>query len=47
MNFGHELYAINAAYAKQLGLQIWRTNVQVEKIDSLYPKTFEIVLTSF
>lgn len=42
-----KINAISSDYAKQLSIQIWQTNVGVQKIDNLSLETFEIVITGF
>ena len=39
--------AMTPAYAKQLGLQIWRTDVGAQKIDVSLLKTFGMVIIGF
>lgn len=47
IDYSSEINAINPAYAKQLGLQIWQTNIRAPKIDGLFLKTFKMVNASF
>ena len=42
-----KLNAITLAYAKQLGLQVRKTDVATQKIDSSSFQTFEMVIASF
>ena len=35
------------AYAKQLGLQVQKTDIEVQKIDGLSLRTFKIVIAGF
>ena len=35
------------AYAKQLGLRVWKTDVEAQKTDGLLLKTFRIVIAIF
>ena len=39
--------AMTPAYAKQLGLQVRKTDVGAQKIDGLSLRTFEMVITCF
>ena len=39
--------AITSVYAKQLGLQVQKTDVRAQKIDGSLLQTFKIVITSF
>ena len=34
-------------YIKKLKLKIWKTNIRVQKIDSLLSKTYKIVIAAF
>lgn len=46
-NSRSEVNAINLAYAKKLGLRIWKTNVDAQKIDETSLATFGIAIASF
>lgn len=47
MDSSSELNVMIQAYAKQLALQIWQTNVRAQKINCLSLETFEIVIVGF
>lgn len=47
INSDSEANAMTQAYIKQLGLWIWQTNVEAQKIYSFFLKTFEIVIVKF
>ena len=44
---GSEVNAITPAYAKQLGLQVQKTDVKAQKIDGSSLRTFGIVIAGF
>ena len=39
--------AINPAFAFQLGLRIWKTNVRAQKIDGTILESYEMVVSTF
>ena len=47
INSGSKVNAITPAYAKQLGLQVRKTNVGAQKIDGSSLWTFEMVIAGF
>lgn len=47
LNFGNKVKAMTPAYAANLGLKVWSTNVRAQKIDDSIFKTFGMVLASF
>ena len=38
---------MSQAFAFQLGLKIWETNIRAQKIDSITLKTYKIVVSNF
>ncbi len=38
---------MSQAYAHQLGLKIWKTNIKVQKIDGTTLKTYKMVVSNF
>ena len=47
INLGSKVNAMTPAYAKHLGLQIWKTDVGGQKIDDLLLRIFEMVIADF
>ncbi len=47
MDSGSEVNAINQAFVSQLGLKIWKTNVEAQKIDGTTLETYGIVVSTF
>ena len=47
LNSGSKVNAMSPAYAKRLGLKIWKINVGAQKIDSFALKTFAMVIADF
>ena len=47
LDSGSEVNAINPAFASQLGLKIWKTNVGVQKIDGTILETYGMVIFTF
>ena len=47
INLGSKVNAMTTAYAKQLGLQIQKTDIEAQKIDGSLLRNFEIVIASF
>ena len=47
LDSGNKINAINPTFARKLGLQIQKTNVGAQKIDSSALKTFGIVIADF
>ena len=47
INSGSEVNAMTPAYAKKLGLRIWKTDVGAQKIDGSSLDTFKMVIASF
>ena len=46
-NSSSEVNAMSPAFAWKLGLHIWKTNVEAQKINSAAFKTFEMVIADF
>ncbi len=42
-----EVNAMRQAFAHQLGLRIWKTNVIVQKIDGITLETYEMIVSTF
>ena len=47
INSGSKIKAITPAYAKQLGFQVRKADVQAQKIDGSLLRTFGMVITGF
>ena len=47
LNFGSKINAITLAYMAQLGLKMWKTNVNAQKIDKSSLEFYSIVITAF
>ena len=47
IDLGSKVNAKTPAYAKQLGLQVRKTNVEAQKIDGLSLRIFGMVIASF
>lgn len=47
LNSKSEINAISYTFTSQLGLQVWKTNVGVEKINGTLLKTYEMVVSTF
>ena len=47
MDLGSKVNAMTLAFAKQLGLQVQKTDVKAQKIDGSSLQTFEMVIASF
>ena len=47
LNSGSEVNVMSFAYAKRLGLKIWKTNFGAQKIDGSTLETFRMVITNF
>ena len=47
INFGSKVNAMSPAYAKQLGLRTWKSDVKAQKIDRSSLDTFEMVIIGF
>ena len=47
IDLGSKVNAMTPAYAKQLGFQVWKTDVRAQKIDSSSLQTFEMIIASF
>ncbi len=47
LDLGSKVNAMSQAFAQQLGLKIYKTNVGVQKIDSTTLKTYEMVVSTF
>lgn len=47
INLGSKVNAMTLAYAKQLGLQAWKTDVGAQKIDGSFLRTFRMVIVGF
>ena len=38
---------MNPNFARKLGLKVWKTNIEAQKIDGSTLKTFEMVIADF
>ena len=47
LDSGCKVNAMNLAYAKNLGLKTWKTNVGAQKIDGSALEIFEMVIADF
>lgn len=47
INSGRKINVMTPAYLLKLGLKIWHTNIEVQKIDTSIFKIFKMVQTSF
>ena len=47
LDSGSKVNAMNSDYARKLGLKIWRTNVETQKIDGSALKIFKMVISDF
>lgn len=47
LNSGNKVNVISQAFASQLGLKIWKTNVRAQRIDSTTLETYGIVVSTF
>ena len=47
IDLGNKVNAMTLAHAKQLGLQVWRTDVGAQKIDGSLLWTFGMVIAGF
>ncbi len=47
LDLRNNVNAISQPFAHQLGLKIWKTNVEAQKIDGTTPETYEIVVSTF
>ena len=47
INSDSKVNAMTPAYAKQLGFQVWRTDVRTQKIDGSLLQTFRMVIVGF
>ena len=47
IDLGNKVNTMTLAYAKQLGLRIWKIDVGAQKIDRSLSKTFEMVTAGF
>ena len=46
INSGSKVNRMTLAYAKQLGLQVWKTDAKTQKIDGSLPETFRMIIIS-
>ena len=47
LDSGSEVNVMNPAFASQLGLKIWKTNVRAQKIDGTTLETYRMVISTF
>ena len=47
LDSGSKVNAMNPAFASWLGLKIWNTNVEAQKIDDTSLKTYRMVVSTF
>ena len=47
LNSGSKVNAMSPAYAKKLGLKIWKTNIGAQKIDGFALEIFKMVIADF
>ena len=47
IDLGNEINAMTPAYAKQLGLKTWETDIKVQKINDLCLEIYQMVIVDF
>ena len=47
LDSGSNINVINLIYASQLGLKIWKINIEAQKIDVTILETYEMVVSTF
>ena len=47
LNFGRKVNAMSPAYAAQLSLKVWKTNICAHKIDKSSLATYDMIIANF